>query len=492
MKVTIFYSWQSDLPNATNRAFIEQAIQKAIKAIKAEEDTILEPCLDRDTSGVPGTPDIASTIFRKIEDCQVFIGDVSIINPVTETGRKTPNPNVLIELAYAARGLTWDNVICVFNTAYGDMGDLPFDLRLRRMCIYTAAKGQEGKAEERNKLAAKLKDALVPILKQLAVKVQEDTTTKSLTPDAASAKVKEYLSDDSHRIPLSELLLAEGNELARKIVSPEFPAEMQPPPTVDMIRQRVQRFEDLSQVALSIIIAGCYYGREAHVKLWTNLLQRVANAPGERDGFVDLLKLRRYPALLLVYGGGIAAVAAENYETLLALFTKPTVPNDYQGTDGILLDLLTPNDVIGKDLANAVWGERRPLPVSEHFFRLLREPFRFLSHDDRQYQRYFDRFEYLRSLLEVGCSGCGRASRGAAASGTPFRWVGAEVGVPRRRGSLVTAGRRRPRRHAAPRRACSRPAVPGGTWRPGSRNARASPWRRCRSASRRPAWSGGS
>jgi hypothetical protein len=30
MKVTIFYSWQGDLPNAANRAFIEQAILKDI------------------------------------------------------------------------------------------------------------------------------------------------------------------------------------------------------------------------------------------------------------------------------------------------------------------------------------------------------------------------------------------------------------------------------------------------------------------------------
>jgi hypothetical protein len=38
------------------------------------------------------------------------------------------------------------------------------------------------------------------------------------------------------------------------------------------------------------------------------------------------------------------------------------------------------------------------------FFRLLREPFRVLLHD-RQYERRFDRFEYLRSLLEADVTG---------------------------------------------------------------------------------------
>ena len=38
MKRTIFYSWQSDLSNSTNRGFIEECIEKAIKEIKNRLD----------------------------------------------------------------------------------------------------------------------------------------------------------------------------------------------------------------------------------------------------------------------------------------------------------------------------------------------------------------------------------------------------------------------------------------------------------------------
>ena len=64
---TIFYSWQSDLPNATNRGFIEDCLSRAIKDVKADEELELDPCLDRDTAGVPGSPDIANTIFESKE-----------------------------------------------------------------------------------------------------------------------------------------------------------------------------------------------------------------------------------------------------------------------------------------------------------------------------------------------------------------------------------------------------------------------------------------
>jgi hypothetical protein len=129
---TIFNSWQSDLPNSTNRGFIEDCLLRAIKEVRADEELKLDPCLDRDTSGVPGSPDIAATIFEKIKAADIFVGDVSVINQGA-TGRPTPNPNVLIELGYAAGRLGWDQIICVLSKATGSINDLPFDIRPRRV-----------------------------------------------------------------------------------------------------------------------------------------------------------------------------------------------------------------------------------------------------------------------------------------------------------------------------------------------------------------------
>ena len=77
----VFYSWQSDSLPATNRNFILKALEDAAKAIR-EDDTIeVDPVVDRDTAGVPGAPDIASTILDKIDQAQAFVCDVTIINP---------------------------------------------------------------------------------------------------------------------------------------------------------------------------------------------------------------------------------------------------------------------------------------------------------------------------------------------------------------------------------------------------------------------------
>lgn len=49
----VFYAWQSDLPNSTNRGLIQKALENATKAIRADDSIKVEPVIDRDTAGVP-------------------------------------------------------------------------------------------------------------------------------------------------------------------------------------------------------------------------------------------------------------------------------------------------------------------------------------------------------------------------------------------------------------------------------------------------------
>ena len=158
----VFYSWQTDLPNATNRGLIQKALENAAKAIRNDESIQVEPVVDRDTIGVPGAPDIAETILAKIERAQTFVCDVSIINK--GAARPAPNPNVLIELGYAIKTLGFSKIIMVMNTAFGEPELLPFDLRQRRVITYDIPKENEERSRERRKLEATFEEGLRTIL----------------------------------------------------------------------------------------------------------------------------------------------------------------------------------------------------------------------------------------------------------------------------------------------------------------------------------------
>ena len=137
----IFYSWQSDLPSNKTRSFIGSCIDKAIE--NAQDIEAIEAMRDEATLGVTGAPDIVATLFSKIDECDLFIADISLcFTEDREKTKKAPNPNVMLELGYAVKTLTWNRVICICNTDYGE--DFPFDLDHNRRVAYSLdAKNQE-------------------------------------------------------------------------------------------------------------------------------------------------------------------------------------------------------------------------------------------------------------------------------------------------------------------------------------------------------------
>jgi hypothetical protein len=161
-QATVFYSWQSDLPNATNRGLILDALERAARTIRADGSVAVEPVVDRDTQNVPGAPNIADTIMQKIERATAFVADVSVINP--GLGRPTPNPNVLVELGYALKALGSSRAVLVANTANGPVESLPFDLRTKRVLTYHLRPGEGDKPEQRRKLQEAFTVALRAIL----------------------------------------------------------------------------------------------------------------------------------------------------------------------------------------------------------------------------------------------------------------------------------------------------------------------------------------
>jgi chaperonin GroEL len=167
---TVFYSWQSDSPPKSNWNFIEDALEKAVKALASKGNIAVDPVIDRDTRNVAGSPDITDTILSKIEVASVFVADVTIIckmqGDTSDKVKSLPNPNVLFELGYALKVLDYKRLILVTNTAYGRIQDLPFDLQGRRTLDYHLAEEHLGEDEESKRRRKQVKDRLVKELEE--------------------------------------------------------------------------------------------------------------------------------------------------------------------------------------------------------------------------------------------------------------------------------------------------------------------------------------
>lgn len=172
MAETVFYAWQSDSEDRLNRYFIEAAAKDALKRITVDLPLEDSPRLDKDTQDENGMVAIAETIFRKIDRALAVLADVTLVGRITakkpkdgekkQLPKRTPNPNVMIELGYAARSRGWERVVAVMNTATGKPAQLPFDIHHRRWPItYELASWDASNRQAvRKKLSEELEGAL--------------------------------------------------------------------------------------------------------------------------------------------------------------------------------------------------------------------------------------------------------------------------------------------------------------------------------------------
>jgi len=211
--------------------------------------------------------------------------------------------------------------------------------------------------------------------------------------------LKRYLVNERHRIRLFDLVSEEVEKLCSELTELNFPANV--PVTDEEFIRRVHRYEELAEELVSMIIVGCFWGEKNQELIWAKLLERVANAAGPPSGHHQWVSLQSYPALLLFYAGGVAAVANEKYTTLEALLVKPRLT----GPDGYcrLLDRLSAGTVIEDERLSRilVGGGASNAPLSAYLCAFLRERFREIIPSNYVYEETFDRFEYLFALMWI-------------------------------------------------------------------------------------------
>lgn len=171
----VFFSWQSDTEEKWNRYFIlpclEQAAANAANELGLKNGIVIH----RDTSGVGGSPSIPETIFGRIDNCAVFVGDITLVGQAwpydkeqkPETTQMFPNANVILELGYAVKTIGWKRVLGVMNSAKGKPDKQIFHLLQHRWPLQYELAEKAQAAEAGKLLIKKLTEYVREALKEL-------------------------------------------------------------------------------------------------------------------------------------------------------------------------------------------------------------------------------------------------------------------------------------------------------------------------------------
>jgi len=195
MKNTIFFSWQSDRPSKEGRTLIEQALRAALAELVNDasvEPALREISIDKDTTGVPGSPAIFETILKKIDSATIFVPDLTFTG-VRVKGELTPNPNVLIEYGWALKSRGLHRIVAVMNEAHGEptKETMPFDMaHLRFPITYNLPDGAPDAERRiaRTKLTEKLKMALKAVFESDEFRTDSQKIKEPLVFESKDAK----------------------------------------------------------------------------------------------------------------------------------------------------------------------------------------------------------------------------------------------------------------------------------------------------------------
>lgn len=270
---------------------------------------------------------------------------------------------------------------------------------------WTAYKGNLGLDAQR--LTAFRRAAVIPtadadsFFGELAEKVgalEDFTLSDPISAKVAVARMKRYLVAPGQRINLHDLVSSETERVHAAIASDRFSANDQISPEIAL--RRLRAYEAELHVLLPILACSGYWAPEANFPVLCRAVKRIADDFADKNGLNVWLSLRKYPALLILYATGIAAVASGNYSLLKHLFAL-RIKTDKHRPEEPITEPFSPLRVLAKDLQKQLLPgrDRDFTPLNNHVFDVLRDPLRDYLPDDTAYDEAFDWFEYLIGLV---------------------------------------------------------------------------------------------
>jgi hypothetical protein len=218
-----------------------------------------------------------------------------------------------------------------------------------------------------------------------------------LSAKAAAETAKRYVVDPAARIQLRELIIRETRELCAGLNQENFPQGT--PYNKNSVYERCKQLEALSEVLLAVFPPIVFWG-DSPVNAWvTTSIQMVANAWQTVSGTIweEWKRVARYPALLLTFAAGFAALAEKKFTALREFLLTPTA-DDVDQSRPLLLSFPPPRMPLHR---NQQTGQVQNELVGYHIQVLLRPQFRDLIANDRDYLSTFHLFEYLLGLVVV-------------------------------------------------------------------------------------------
>jgi len=252
------------------------------------------------------------------------------------------------------------------------------------------------------------------------------------------ATIKDLLADPKDRIRLDDFVVELLRATMMALSSEGFAASGENL-SAETFQARLQRYEVATKDLLNAAILIARWGNTEQLAVLGRIVSRLAAMNKTEGGLVAWVSLKWYPLFLIIHAAGVSALSAGNLAALKPLLLTP-VTNEMsaRGREPVVSCVAGAMDQVEETFKLLPPHARHRVPRSEYLFGVLKEPFDRLLFLGDDYERCFDEFEMLHSLV---CADIWHAAHGRvwaqpgrfgykfARSGQPFDGFVAEATV---------------------------------------------------------------
>ena len=277
----------------------------------------------------------------------------------------------------------------------------------RRFTTFWATRGQPSDAAQRtiNQRRAEvvtIDDAADFFLTvgEIVESLQEFSRPHPLSTEASVASLKRYLPIPEHRIRLEDLVDSIVEQVVKETSGTHFEIEGMPAPSIEMVSERLRRYEYACSTLLAMAPIGAFWAEEYHYQVWERALQKLGTPPPVSRYHPEWIVVALHPARLLLYALGMGAVASGRLHFLNRLFRTP-VENKFtpNGPEPILTSLFGVKHTTGPRWNQLLEGmSNRISPLNDWVHDALRDHLCSRIPNDDRYTLTFDKLETLMAL----------------------------------------------------------------------------------------------
>lgn len=322
--------------------------------------------------------------------------DVRILNTVGELSSYSQVKNTFLDTVFSEYGL----VVCGWSAKWDTaLRDAIFRIKQRYYSTYwvepyALSDNAQEVIRHRNAdvITASSDDFFVDLQRKVEALAKLDQE-HPLTVAVAVERVKRLLPFEETQIELEDLLRSEGEKAFQRFSRIEFRN-----PTAreldDYYKLCLKRCLTEVEVPLNMATALCWYGKKQQTRILTSLMNRWG-AP--RDFQHEREPLRKIPALLLLYAGGMSSLYRMNWNYLRALISEPRISSFIRLERSHVLSEVTKYRIFSREIYMHPFG--RFEPMSERLNATLRTVFESYLPQDTDYDNLFDLFEMILAVI---------------------------------------------------------------------------------------------